>query len=150
MFQSSLRHAARSCPPTRSASPHPSLSVPIVASFSSRSHQRRHSSSKPPIPPNDGPASFATSVKTVGTPRAKDASEKRSSADVRISKRKVAREKADVKSESKDDRKMNLPSVPSTQHLDPKGISEMAVLYRLSWLIRAIVRRLPCFLLFAS
>ena len=124
MLKSSLRHAARSRPSSHSVPPRPPFSTPIAASFSSRSHQCRHSSSKPPIPPNDGTSNIpASSVKTVGTPRPKDANEKRSSADLRISKRKVAREKAEGREEERDEWTMNLPTVPSTQHLDPKGSS---------------------------
>ena len=121
MITSSLRRAVRS-----PNSPH-SVSRPttpsIAAPFSSRSHQRRQSSSKPPVPPNDGPANVANpSVKTVGTPRAKDATgQKRSGAESRLSRRKVPRARSEHPADSKDEWAINLPSVPSTQHLDPKG-----------------------------
>ncbi len=121
MITSSLRRAVRSPHSPQSVSRPTTPS--IAASFSSRSHQRRQSSSKPPVPPNDGPANIANpSVKTVGTPRAKDATgQKRSGAESRLSKRKLSRDKSEHAVEDKDEWAANLPSVPSTQHLDPKG-----------------------------
>lgn len=123
----SLRRAVRS-PNSPQSVPRPTTPS-IAASFSSRSHQRRQSSSKPPVPPNDGPANVANpSVKTVGTPRAKDATgQKRSGAESRLSRRKVPRARSEHPADSKDEWAINLPSVPSTQHLDPKG-SDLCIL----------------------
>ncbi|KAF7503577.1 hypothetical protein GJ744_003605 [Endocarpon pusillum] len=122
MITSSLRRAVRSPNSPQSVSRPTTLS--IAASFSSRSHQRRQSSSKPPIPPNDGPANVANpSVKTVATPRAKDATgHKRSGAESRLSRRKIPRARSEHAVDSKDEWAINLPSVPSTQHLDPKDV----------------------------
>lgn len=121
MITSSLRRAVCSHP-----SPH-SISRPstpsIAASFSSRSHQRRQSSSKPPIPPNDDAADVTNpSVKTVGAPRPKDgSSQKRPGAESRLSRRKVPRDRNEHVADGHDEWAIDLPSVPSTQHLDPKG-----------------------------
>lgn len=129
MLKSSLRHVARSSSnhPMQARSP---LATPITASFSSRTHQRCHSSSKPPIPPNDGARNVpASSVKTVGTPRAKEVAPeqspvgKQSSTDVRIPKRKVARQKSSSGQEGKTQWTKNMPSVPSTQHLSLDGMA---------------------------
>lgn len=121
MITSSLRRALRShpAPPSVSRPTTPS----IAASLSSQSHQRRQSSSKPPAPPNDGPTSVTNpSVKTVGTPKSKDGtSGKRSGAESRLSRRKIPRERNEQGEDGRDEWTVNLPSVPSTQHVDPKG-----------------------------
>lgn len=130
MLKSSLRHAGRSSS-TYVAPARPPLSSTITASFSSRTHQRRHSSSKPPIPPNDGTRNMpASSVKTVGTPRAKESTrgqsprtQQASTSDVRIPKRKVARQKANSGQDGSNQWTKNMPSVPSTQHLSLDGMS---------------------------
>lgn len=122
MITSTLRRAARSCSSAHSIPPRPSTPSAIAASLSCHSHQRRQSSSKPPVPPNDGSANItAPAVKTVGTPRSKEAGEKRPGAESRLSKRKLARDKAEKALDAKDEWATNLPSVPSTQHLDPRG-----------------------------
>ena len=129
MLKSSLRHVARSSS-THPAPARPPLSSPITASFSSRSHQRRHSSSKPPVPPNDGARNIpASSVKAVGTPRSKEAGAEQSSAaeqssptDVRIAKRKTARQKNNNGQDAGSQWTKNMPSVPSTQHLSVDGM----------------------------
>src|SRR6266480_239372 len=129
MLKSSLRHVARrsSAHPTQAR---PSLSPPTTAAFSSRSHQRRHSSSKPPVPPNDGARNIpASSVKAVGTPRAKEVSAERpsvtgqnqASTDVRLPKRKVARQKTSNGQDRGNQWTKDIPSVPSTQHLSIDG-----------------------------
>ncbi len=65
----------------------------------------------------------ASSVKTVGTPRSKQpVGEQSPTADGRIQRKKVARQKADAKDDAENEWTKNLPSVPSTQHLDPKGM----------------------------
>jgi hypothetical protein len=131
MLKSSLRHVARSSS-AHPAQTRPSLSPPITASFSSRSHQRRHSSSKPPIPPNDGARNIpASSVKTVGTPREKEApaeqspvtEQEQASTDVRIPKRKVTRQKTSSGQDRGNQWTRSMPSVPSTQHLSVDGTS---------------------------
>ena len=120
MITSSLRFAARSCPSSHSLPPRPS--TPLAACFSSNTHQRRHSSSKPPVPPNNGSPSIpATSVKTVGTPRSKDPADKKAVGEPRLQKRKIARDRGEGKPDGKRELPLALPSVPSTQHLDPKG-----------------------------
>ena len=121
MIASSLRRAVRSHTSPQSISRPTTPS--IAASLSSPSHQRRQSSSKPPIPPNDGPANITNpAVKTVGTPRSKDgAGQKRAGAESRLSRRKIPRDRSEHAPEGKDEWAINLPSVPSTQHLDPKG-----------------------------
>lgn len=129
MFNSSLRSVARNCPnasiPTRSVTT--SKSSKSVAAFSTRCHQRRHSSSKPPVPPNNGsPPIPEDSVKQVGTPRSND---KRTGAESRQSKRKVAKSEKTEPGKQVQEAKGNewtlqLPSVPSTQHLNPKGMAQ--------------------------
>jgi len=123
MFSSSLRRVAQSCP-NATISARPTSSHGSIAAFTtrSRSHQRRNSSSKPPIPPNNGSPPIPTaSVKQVGAPR----SDKRLGAESRLSKRKVTKsEKAEAAKhhdEYFNEWTRTLPSVPSTQHLNPKG-----------------------------
>ena len=102
--------------------PHPA--VPSrTAAFSPRTHQRRPSSSKPPSPPNYGRASVPSpSVKNVTTPRSKQSpTEKRSGAVSRLSRRNSVRGTADYAADQEEPWTVNLPSVPNTQHLDPKG-----------------------------
>lgn len=125
MFNTSLRRVARTCPCTSlSVRPTPPSShASITATFTTRSHQRRNSSSKPPVPPNNGtPPIPTTSVKQVGAPR----TDKRPGADSRLSKRKVAKGEKTEPAKQKDDNynewTRSLPSVPSTQHLNPKGM----------------------------
>lgn len=125
MFHTSLRRVARTCPnatlPIR-PSPVPTHTA-ITSSFSTRSHQRRHSSSKPPIPPNNGAPPIPSShVKQVGTPRA---TEKRAGTESRLSKRKAQKQERTEGLKQEDGHynewARTLPSVPSTQHLNPKG-----------------------------
>lgn len=129
MFNSSLRRVARTCPNSalsaRPCSPTPSHAYgSVAAAFSTRSHQRRNSSSKPPIPPNNGaPPIPAASVKQVGAPRTTD---KRPGATSRLSKRATTKvEKVDTAKQKEDPSSewvKSLPSVPSTQHLNEKDI----------------------------
>ena len=118
MFSTSLRRVARNC---SNGAPIPSRpSTPTIASFTSNSHQRRHSSSKPPIPPNNGsPPIPASSVKQVGAPRTDP---KRPGAESRVSKKRNSKDKVDTKQDVQDNWTSNLPAVPSLQHLNPKGI----------------------------
>lgn len=117
MFNTSLRRVARNC---ANGSPIPSRpSTPTIASISSNSHQRRHSSSKPPIPPNNGsPPIPASQVKQVGAPRTES---KRPGAESRLSKKRSPKDKVDAKQEIQENWTSNLPAVPSLQHLNPKG-----------------------------
>jgi hypothetical protein len=122
MIKSSLRRGVCSHSPAQSIS----RPLSVVASFSCLSHQRRQSSSKPPTPPNDGPANVpSSSVKTVGTPRSKDATtiEKRPGSESRLSRRKTSRDKTEHPAIGKEQWAISLPTAPSTQHLDPKGES---------------------------
>jgi len=137
MFNTSLRRVARSCPnatlsPRRPSTPSPGSAV--TATFATHSHQRRNSSSKPPIPPNNGHPPIPTgSVKQVGAPRS--STDKRPGAESRLAKRKTTKgEKVEVKTVAKkedvqlysNEWTRSLPSVPSTQHLNPKGKSTIA------------------------
>lgn len=124
MFNSSIcRGVARTSQCSRLPIRPTSSSTPsIAATFSTRSHQRRNSSSKPPVPPNNGSPPIPTdSVKQVGAPR----SDKRPGTDSRLSKRKVAKGDKTEPTKQKDDNynewTRSLPSVPSTQHLNQKG-----------------------------
>ncbi|KIY01899.1 uncharacterized protein Z520_02037 [Fonsecaea multimorphosa CBS 102226] len=117
MFNTSLRRVARSCTNAPSVPSRPS--TPTIASFTSNAHQRRHSSSKPPIPPNNGSSAIpAASVKQVGAPRSES---KRPGAESRLSKKRSSKDKADTK-EAQDDWTSKLPAVPSLQHLNPKDV----------------------------
>lgn len=140
MFNSSLRRALGPRPnPALSVRPAPTASHgSITASFSTRSHQRRYSSSKPPIPPNNGSHSIpAASVKQVGAPRSSD---KRPGTDSRLSKRKVTKGDKDKVEAAKQREKdiqdysnewtRSLPSVPATQHLNSKGIVSPSLQHR--------------------
>jgi hypothetical protein len=121
MFNTSLRRAARSCPrqsltPSRSSTP--------IAPFTSRSHQRRHSSSKPPVPPNNGsPAIPASAVKQVGAARSET---KKPAADAKSSKRKAQKAVEPQIEALQDNWAATLPSVPSTQGMNQKGMTRAA------------------------
>lgn len=118
MFKSCLRQATAR--PTSSSLPTRST-APSIASFNTRAHQRRHSSSsKPPVPPNNGSPTIPTDVKQVAT-RSDAKSEGKKAASDRLSKRKAAAAaKAEVQ-EAQDNWTSSLPSVPSLHHLSPKG-----------------------------
>ncbi len=114
MLNTSVRRAARSCPngslPYRPASP-------SIAPFTSRAHQRRQSSSKPPIPPNNGSSTIpASSVKQVGASRA----EKKPVAESRLAKRRAAKAEP-VEEGHQINWTTHLPSVPNTDHIKQKG-----------------------------
>jgi hypothetical protein len=113
MFNSSLRRAARTRP-NGTLSTRPSTSS--IAPFTSQSHQRRQSSSKPPIPPNNGsPTIPASSVKQVGASR----ESKRPGSESRRSKPKAAKAEQ-VEDTPQDNWTAALPSVPNV-HLNKKG-----------------------------
>ncbi|RMZ90502.1 hypothetical protein DV736_g2271, partial [Chaetothyriales sp. CBS 134916] len=116
MFNTSLRRAARSCPRAQPL-PAPRASAPLVAPFTSQGHQRRQSSSKPPVPPNNGsPTIPASAVKQVGASRSEN---KKPVSESRVSKRKAQR--TEPREQVQDNWAATLPSVPSTQHLNQKG-----------------------------
>ena len=85
-----------------------------------RSHQRRHSSSKPSSP-SDGPRRLAQQegAPAAASTRAKVDSEKRSTG--RVGRRKAKDVAAEATIKGKDEALINLPSVPSTHHLHPAG-----------------------------
>lgn len=121
MFNTSLRRVARNCSNGSAVPSRPT--TPSIASFTSHAHQRRHSSSKPPVPPNNGSSAIpAASVKQVGTPRSET---KRPGSESRLSKKRSSKEKFDAKQEAQDDWTAKLPSVPSLQHLNPKGMDQI-------------------------
>lgn len=112
MFKNSslVRCAARSTPalPTRPT-------APSIAPFTSRAHQRRHSSSKPPVPPNNGSPTIPEGVKQV-TPRSEAKTERKKPAE-RSSK------KAAAKAEATEENWTSIfPSVPTTSHMSQKGM----------------------------
>ena len=140
MLNSSLRRVARQCPSSPLPS-RPSTPTQITASFSSHTHQRRHSSSKRPVPPtNNHSAIPATQVKTVGTknktevqakelpeaPTTKetetsgtiDVTKKRPGVESRLASRKETRGKKDYSNEWL----LNVPSVAPTNHLKREGM----------------------------
>lgn len=145
MFNTSLRRVARNCSNGAAVPSRPT--TPSMASFTSHAHQRRHSSSKPPVPPNNGSSAIpAASVKQVGTPRSET---KRPGSESRLSKKRSSKEKFDAKQEVQDDWTSKLPSVPSLQHLNPKGMEQIFKLSKSSQLTEAI-RYLRSLLLFDS
>jgi hypothetical protein len=96
----------------------------FLSTASRRAHPRRYSSSKPPVPPNDGSrpmdASSQTPAKGVnpaGQKREGKASKRKGKDNGRNGSAKLNQSSASL----------NLPSVPSTQHLQPQGESEVAV-----------------------
>jgi hypothetical protein len=138
MLNTSLRRVARHCPNCN----RPSTPTPITASFSSHTHQRRHSSSKRPVPPSSNdPSLQAAQVKAVATknkseiqakgisdvPAVKDAetsgtidvTKKRPGTDSRLSHRRENRSKKDYSNEWL----LNVPSVAPTNHLKREGTS---------------------------
>lgn len=140
MLNTSLRRVARHCPNSPLPS-RPSTPTPITASFSSQTHQRRHSSSKRSIPPSSSHSSIpATQVKTVGsknksetqakgipeTPAVTeteasgtiDVTKKRPGAESRVSHRREARSKKDYSNEWL----VNVPSVAPTNHLKREDV----------------------------
>lgn len=87
-----------------------------------RTHQRKHSSSKTPSSPSDDPRAIATPAEaptTEAKPIAKVDTEKRS--NTRLSRRKSKEITQEAFGRTKPGPQPNLPSVPSTQHLDPAG-----------------------------
>lgn len=94
------------------------LSYPLIA----RSHQRRNSSSKPFSPPKNIARAIDTPSKALSTESSastKPTAEKRSS--TRPSRRKTKDITPLNPGKAKDGNFLNVPSVPSTQHLHPQG-----------------------------
>ncbi|KAM5438088.1 hypothetical protein McanMca71_000493 [Microsporum canis] len=128
MISSSVRRAA--LPSTASL---PSRAVLLAVSSSSPAtgpssgntpyrHQRRYSSSKPPVPPSDGSRGIdppaQTPAKSVSSgPSSKKDVEKR---EGRSSKKRAGKDGEMAK--SKQANSLKLPSVPSTQHLHPHDV----------------------------
>ena len=124
MFSSSVRRAARTPTVPFPVVPRPTLASASSTSSSSgytRTHQRRYSSSKPPVPPNDGSRGIDASSQTPGkgvNPSAKEGAEKR---EGKASKRKGKDGSGNGSVKSKHAAFVDLPSVPSTQHVHPNG-----------------------------
>ena len=139
MLNTSLRRVTRHGPNSPLPS-RPSTPTPIAASFSSRTHQRRHSSSKRPVPPSNNESSIsAAQVKAVGTKSKSEAqtkpipessaandaeasgtidvTKKRLGTESRPSHRKELRSKKDYSNEWL----INVPSVAPTNHLKREG-----------------------------
>ncbi|EGE00698.1 hypothetical protein TESG_07992 [Trichophyton tonsurans CBS 112818] len=128
MITSSVRRAA--LPSTASL---PSRAVLLAVSSSSPApgptsgnppyrHQRRYSSSKPPVPPSDGSRGIdpptQTPAKSVSSgPSSKKDVEKR---EGRSSKKRAGKDGETAK--AKQANSLKLPSVPSTQHLHPHDV----------------------------
>ncbi|KKZ62764.1 hypothetical protein EMCG_02874 [[Emmonsia] crescens] len=127
MFSSSARFVARSSPVIVLPSPaRPSTAVIVAASSclaSTRSHQRRYSSSKPPVPPSDGSRGIDPSSQSPAksvSPSNKENAEKR---EGKAAKRRGGKDSSNVSAKSKHNEPfLNLPSVPSTQHLHPHDV----------------------------
>ena len=93
---------------------------PLIA----RSHQRKHSSSKPSSPPKNITRAIDTPSKALSDKvnvSAKPIAEKPTS--TRPSRRKTKDITPLTPGKAKDGNLLNLPSVPSTQHLHPQGQS---------------------------
>lgn len=133
MISSSVRRVAR---PPAAALQLPLLQPRSIALASGKGfHTRRYSSSsKPPVPPSDGSrgfdASSAAHAKGVGATEKKT---KRDGEGKEKERRRSAggngKVKAGSKQEGVESLNLNLPSVPSTQHLHPHG--ELAYSYSL-------------------
>lgn len=123
MLTTSLRNAVRtSAVSLASVNPAASAAVAVPKLLETASHglhQRRYSSSKPPVPPNDGSRPIDTSSQTP----AKGVSPTGQKRDGKAAKRraKESRRSGSGKS-SQSSAFLNLPSVPSTQHLQPQGL----------------------------
>lgn len=122
MLASSLLRAAR-----QTARPIAGVSLPFTPAAAASSNgllatvarqaQRRYSSSKPPVPPSDGSKRIDASAPAKGVnPSGKASGDKR---EGKAAKRK-GNGRQSAKS-SQDAAFLNLPSVPSTQHLQPHG-----------------------------
>lgn len=140
MLNTSIRRVVRQCPNSPIPS-RPSTPTPITASFSSRTHQRRQSSSKRPVPPSSShPAIPAAQVKTASaknrsetqtkdiveagaskeakTSGTIDVTKKRPGTESRLSTRREARSKKDYSNEWL----LSVPSVAPTNHLKREGM----------------------------
>ncbi|MCJ1298852.1 hypothetical protein MMC08_001643 [Hypocenomyce scalaris] len=102
--------------------------VSVAASsrpFSARTHQRRYSSSKTSRPPSDNPRPIAAASETPaaknGAPAVEEDASKRPT--TRLSRRKSKDATAETVERVKEGALLNMPSVPSTNHLHPHGVS---------------------------
>ncbi|KPI39008.1 uncharacterized protein AB675_4456 [Cyphellophora attinorum] len=121
MFKSSLRQAGRTALPIRSTST-PSIAT---APLSSCTHQRRHSSSKRPVPPNNGSPEVPTDVKEVSPSATK--TESKDVTKERPSRKKAATAlKAAEAVEAQNNWTSTMPRVPSLHHLSPKDMTVAA------------------------
>jgi hypothetical protein len=150
MFSSSVRRAALLVPPTP-LSTSLKAAIPRAApqAFPNRSHQRRQSSSKPSNPA-DGSKGVAKDQGVPATSLAKDETEASADGAQTLSKDNVAAPPALMKEEgdksrsskrkakdvtgrnvvkARDSWLSHLPTVPSTQHIDPMGMCEIFTLY---------------------
>jgi hypothetical protein len=121
MFSSSVRRAASTAPPIPTASSFSNSAHRVAASqaLSYRSHQRRHSSSKPSSPADgskgvtDGQGVAAAAAHA----RPKDEKTKGEKKPAQSSKKKAKDGASSGK--GKDKSIQNLPCVPSTHHISP-------------------------------
>ena len=122
-----------------SCSAFPRRSQALIAGAPSPSlahvHQRKHSSSKAPSPPEDDARAITTpsdAPSKDAKPVVKASTEKRPS--TRISKRKSKDSLQDTAGKSSNELTFNLPSVPTTNHIHPIGVAFHGLWL---WLIRA-------------
>ncbi|KAL1960450.1 hypothetical protein VTO42DRAFT_7749 [Malbranchea cinnamomea] len=119
MFTSSMRRVARppaGTLPTSTTRPSSAVIASATPGFvTTRTQQRRYSSSKPPVPPSDGSRGIDASSQTPAKGVSPSNAEKR---DGKSSRRRGK----DNGKNSKNDTFLNLPSVPSTQHLHPLDV----------------------------
>lgn len=90
--------------------------------LSAKTHQRNHSSSKTSSSPKDAPRAIDTPSKTPikkVNPIVKDDAEKRP--NTRASRRKTRLVPAGPTEKNRQEPLLNVPTVPSTQHLHPQG-----------------------------
>ena len=102
------------------------LIAPSTKQSPARIHQRKNSSSKTPSPPKDDSSALATHTEAPGKeakPAGKDSTEKRPS--TRISRRKSKDGLSDPPKKPSNELVLSLPSVPSTTHLHPSGMSSV-------------------------
>ena len=127
MFASSLGRVVRSSPSHSlsssftswaSTNPGAASTVPTLC----RRHQRRQSSSKTSNPPDGGPRTLGAPAGSTGkdaAPATKPNNEKNTTG--RLGRRRSKDVAVETLAKAKDDAALNIPSVPSTQHLHPHG-----------------------------
>ena len=102
----------------------------LIASSPSRSpariHQRKHSSSKTSSPPKDEARAIATPSESPATdPKSTPEENVEKRLGTRVSRRKSKVGITEIFTKKSDETALSLPSVPSTQHLQPHGTSTM-------------------------